>query len=242
MSYDETLLATYPAAVPAVDFARWSADALAPHGFDRYNSLTLVGTCRDELMFEVEDALRDVWGAGFDISSLAAMVYLGRTGIAAAAKHAPGLDGRRRYVVFVLPHIGISVAGTIGQVERLGQTGPSAACGALAGLHREIAAGSGPDPSVLDDDDIEMSMLRRDLVAMLPADRVPTLPDLTGLARRRATDAVVGLTDHLVRDADADVAIVSGVVIHGPVEDHVEVSEAWVTLGGDGVRHALSLP
>lgn len=239
MSYDETLRATYPAAVTVVEFARWSADALAPFGFDRYNSLTLVGTCRDELMFEVEHALREVWGPGFEVSSLAGMVYLGRTGIAAAAKHAPGLDGRRRYVVFVLPHIGISSGGVVGEVERLGQTAPSAACGALAALHREIVSGSGPDPAVLDDGDIEMSMLRRALVAAVPAGGAPTLPGLTDLARRHATDTIIGLTDHLVRDADADVALISGIVVHGPVEDHVDVREAWVTLGGDGIRHPL---
>ncbi len=242
MSYDQTLQETYPAAVTAARFARWSADALAPFGFDRYNSLTLVGTCRDELMFEVEDALREVWGAGFDVSALAAMVYLGRTGMAAAAKHAPGLDGRRRYVAFVLPHIGITSAGVVGAVERLGQAGPSAACGALATLHRELVSGNGPDPSVLDEGDIEMSMLRRDLTAMIPSEEVPTLPDLTGLARRYATDTMIELTDHLVWDSAADVAVISGIVVHGPLEDHVDVCDAWVTVGGDGVRHPLGQP
>lgn len=242
MSYDETLQATFPAAVTAVAFARWSAEALAPFGFDRYNSLALVGACRDELMFEVEHALHDVWGPGFDVSALGGMVYLGRTGMAAAARHAPGLDGRRRYVVFVLPHIGISPAGVVGEVARLGQVGASAACGALATLHHEILTGTGPDPSLLDDGDIEMSMLRRDLMAALGPDATPTLPELTGLARRRATDTMIHLTDDLVRAADADVAMISGVVVHGPVEDRVEVSEAWASLGGDGVRHPLALP
>lgn len=242
MSYDETLQATYPAAVPGAAFARWSADVLAPFGFDRSNSLTLVGTCRDELMFEVEHALHDVWGPGFDLSSLAGMVFLGRTGMAAAAKHAPGLDGRRRYVAFVLPHIGISTAGVVGSVERLGQATASAACGALVALQRELVGRNGPDPAALDDGDIEMSMLRRDLMALVPSDRVPTLPELTDLARHRAAETVIELTDHLVRDADADVAVISGVVVHGPLEDHVQVAEAWVTIGGDGVRHPLDLP
>ena len=48
-------------------------------------------------------------------------------------------------------------------------------------------------------------------------------------------------TAHLVRSADADVAVVSGVVVHGPIEDHVEIREAWATLGGDGRRHPLPL-
>ena len=161
--------------------------------------------------------------------------------MAAAAKHAPGLDGRRRYVVFVLPHIGISAAGVVGAVERLGQAEASAACGALATLHRELVAGDGPDPSVLDDGDIEMSMLRRDLTARLAGAPVPTLTELTELARRCATDTMIELTDHLVRSADADVAVVSGVVVHGPIEDHVEIREAWATLGGDGRRHPLPL-
>jgi hypothetical protein len=49
----------------------------------------------------VAQAIHDEWGPAFDLSSLAGLLFLGCSGMAAAAKHAPGLDGRRRFVGFI---------------------------------------------------------------------------------------------------------------------------------------------
>jgi hypothetical protein len=220
------------------EFVQWSLDALRPHGFVPGNALALVGVCRDELMFHVESAVAEAWGPAFDISSLAGMVFLGASGMAAAAHHAPGLDGRRRYVVMVLPHIGVGEDGDVGEVLRDGQDHVSTACGALVGLQRELAGGS--PRSGLDHDDLEMSLLRIDVLERLAPGEVPDLVALTDVVRRCATDEVVRLADGLVRDADADVAVISGVVIHHHDHDRVAVAEAWVTLRDDQIRRPLT--
>jgi Limiting CO2-inducible proteins B/C beta carbonyic anhydrases len=80
-------------------------------------------------MFEVEQRLNTWWGPSFDLSSLAAMIFLGRSGMQAAAHHAPADAGRRRFVVFVLPHLGIDADGRVGRVQREGQRVASPACG-----------------------------------------------------------------------------------------------------------------
>jgi hypothetical protein len=220
-------------------FAEWSREALAPHGFVPGNALALLGVCRDELMFATSRVVSQVWGAAFDVSSLAGMVFLGRSGMAAAAHHAPGLDGRRRYVVMVLPHIGVTADGTVGMVLREGQHHASTACGALVGLHAQLAAGTATD--TLDHDDLEMSLLRAEVKTALGDAPLPDLAGLTDVARRCATDEMVRLADGLVRDADADVAVVSGMVVHHHSEDRVWISEAWVTLRSDGVRIPLGV-
>lgn len=220
------------------EFTAWSVDALAPHGFQPGNSLALVGVCRDELMFTFESTFAATWGPAFDISSLAGMVFLGASGMAAAAHHAPGLDGRRRYVVVVMPHIGVAADGSVGLVRRDGQDHDSTACGALVGLQQALAAGTATDE--IDHDDLEMSLLRRDVRERLAGGVAPSLVELTELVRSCATDEIVRLAGGLVRDADADVAVLSGVIVHRHDEDRVHLAEAWVTLRDDGVRRPLA--
>ena len=51
---------------------------------------------------------------------------------------------------------------------------------------------------------------------------------------------MVWLSQGLVHDADADVAVISGAVVHHHDHDRVVVAEAWVTLRADTAR--LQLP
>ena len=228
------LPARYVAAVGPAVLARWSREALAPFGFSPDNTLPMVGVCRDELMFATEQHLHDAWGPAFDLSGLAGMVFIGRTGMSAAAHHAPGADGRTRYVGFVLTHIGLAEDGTAGGVRRPGIDEESTACGALLALGRRLDLGEAA--GAIDLDDAEMSLLRLALDPHLPHGTAPDLWALTELTRRAATDEVVRLAHELLDSPLSDVAIVSGTVIHGPAGDRVAVGDAWVRIGSGEVR------
>ena len=119
---EAALSANFPGALPLADFAPWTVRALEPHGITPGHSLSLFGVCRDELLFPFEDAWQQAWGPAFDMTSLGGMLLLGRTGLTAALHHAPGVDGRLRYVVVAMPHIGITADGAVGAVLRPGQT------------------------------------------------------------------------------------------------------------------------
>lgn len=220
------------------DFAVHTASTLAPHGFTPGNALSVVGVCRDEMMFPVEAALHDVWGPAFDMSALGAMVFLGRTGLAAAAGHAPGVDGRRRFVHVVMPHIGLDVDGAVGYVRREGQSESSTACGALVGLQRQLAAGA--LATEIDVDDLEMSLLRSTLAPHLARNlggrsgaAGPDLVELTELVRTVATVEIVRLSSHLLAADATDVAVFSTTMIHGPDGDRVDVAGAQLWIGAD---------
>jgi hypothetical protein len=228
------LPARYLASVEPAVLARWSRDALAPFGFSPENTLPMVGVCRDELMFATEQHLHDAWGPAFDLSGLAGMVFIGRTGMSAAAHHAPGADGRTRYVGFVITHIGLADDGTAGGVRRPGIDEESTACGALLALARGL--GHGDAPAGIDLDDAEMSLLRLALDEHLPRGTVPDLWALTELTRRVATDEVVRLAHELLESPRSDVAVVSATVIHGPAGDRVAVGDAWVRIGSGAVQ------
>jgi hypothetical protein len=223
----------YASGLAAEAFAGWTNGVLQPHGFTAANTLPLVGVCRDELMFPIEHALHEAWGLAFDMSSLGAAMFIGRSGLAAAAHHAPGTDGRHRYLCIVLPHIGLDTTMGVGYVQREGQTAPSSACGALMVLHDELRAGVRNHQ--LDPEDLEMSLLRITLLPLVGT-TLPDLASLTELCRQLATRELVRLIKGLLESPSADLAVVSGIVIHGPRGDRVAIHEAWVSIGsGDAV-------
>lgn len=227
----------YADALGVEEFLAWTSLALGSHGFARESSLPLVSVCRDELMFPFVDAVTEHWGHCFDVSSLAGLPLLGRTGVAAALGHTPDEDGRHRLVVFAFPHIGFD--GVVGSVHRPGVPGETTACGAIEVARTALARGvSGV---VLDRHDVEESLLVARLREVLGDAPVPDLVAVTDLVRRAAVEELGLLLGDLGSPTvPVDVALVSGVVVHGPRDDVVALSSA--TLQVDGVRTELELP
>jgi hypothetical protein len=132
----------------------------------------------------------------------------------AALSHVPGEDGRHRFVAFCFPHIGIDEDGRIGRVQRRGRGRASTACGALVDFRNQLLAGV--REFSLDADDVEQSLLRMRLSSMVGATEVPTLLELTKLARSAAVADVCRFID-LARGLEpVDVAYISGIVVHVP--------------------------
>lgn len=218
------------------DFVTWSEWALARVGFRPSNALALVALCRDEIMDPFEAALSATWGRPFDVGALGGLVLVGRTGLAAALSHAPGEDGRHRFIAFCFPHIGIDADGTVGRVQRRGMLRASSACGALVALRAQLARGE--VAGAIDPDDVEQSLLSRIIGSSVDLRRVPSLVELTDLARTIAV-ADLGRYVDLARAAEpVDVAYVSGLLVHLPdardvvarVEAHVLIDEQRIEL------------
>lgn len=230
MGLAQALAATeqvYGETVAVEDFVTWSEWALARVGFRPSNALPVLAVCRDELMGDVDDAISATWGRPFQVGSLAGMVFVGRTGMSAALGHVPGEDGRHRFVVFCLPHIGMDDDGDIGHVQRRGMYRESSACGALVSFQRQLAGGE--HTFELEALDVEQSLLRRRLAPLVSSDA--TLVELTEKVRQAAVADVCGFID-LARGAEpVDVAYISGVVVHLPDgADHVVGvhAEVWI--------------
>jgi hypothetical protein len=217
------------------DFLTWSEWALARVGFRPSNCLPVVSVCRDELMAPVDEGVRRVWGQPFWAGALAGLPFLGRTGMRAALGHAPGEDGRHRFVLFCLPHIGIDADGTVGRVHRRGMHRASAACGALAAYLSDIAGGA--TVGGLDPDDIEQSLLQARLRTLVE-EGVPSLVELTELTRQASVSDLRRFISLVGGDEPVDVACISGVVVHLPDgQDVVAHVDADVRI--DAVVHVL---
>jgi hypothetical protein len=209
----------------------WSRTALAAYEFTPDVSLPLVSVCRDELMFGFVDSVTAHWGHCFDLSSLAGLPLLGRSGLAAALGHAPDVGGRHRLVVMAFPHIGIDSDGGVGTVHRPGVPGITTACGAVHIARQALA--EGVSGVVLDPHDIEESLLVQRLRRVLGDADVPDMAFVTELVRRCAVDELRLLLSGLGTDEVAvDFALFSGVVVHASTTDLVTLDTAELTVDG----------
>jgi hypothetical protein len=231
MTFTETLRRDFPGALPANQFVNATQDRLAEHGLHRGSALPLIATCRDELAFALTAELQRAWGAAFNMAGLAGLLSLGRTGIAAARSHAPLVAGRRAFVLIGLTHVGVDEDGTIGRCERPGVPGPSKTCGALMAVHDSLVGGDAhtSDYPYLDLDDPEQSRLRERILSRVDDPQKADLAQLIRIAR----DLVDQDADEVVRvlredSVPADVAVFTGIQIHGPRgAEFVEVGRSF---------------
>jgi len=139
--FAEHLENLFPRAVPEDVFIETVTKVVSAHGFTPETSINLVSVCRDEICRPFVDKLDKIWSNSFNISSLAGMIFCGRTGFKAAMAHAPVAHGKERYIFWVAPHIAVSLSGGIGKVWRTGRMKQSSACGALMAVQNEIMSG-----------------------------------------------------------------------------------------------------
>ena len=238
MTVPEVISKHFDGAMHEADFVQRSQSALEAYGFTAYNTIACVGVCRDELSRTLVDEVNAVWGEAFNFSSLAGMLFLGRTGFRAAQDHAPVERGRERYVYIAMPHIGVGPAGELGLCHRPGRAGPSSACGALVALLDELE--NGRVDTQIDPDDIEQSLLKASLLQRLDRDETPSLLELTHVARETILSDLERMIALTVETKKADYAVLSGVQIHGPDEsNYVKPATFYAMVGGE--RNEVSL-
>lgn len=214
VTFESSLRSLFPGAIAEEEFVHRSAEALRPFGFTRETAIACVGVCRDEIAQPLAALVKETWGEAFVFSSLAGMLFLGKTGFLAAEHHSPVLGGRERYVFFALPHIAIGAQGEIGQCVRPGRSEPSSACGALTAFQGELARGQ--VHTGLDPDDIEYSLLKQRLLPRLRWGSSPDLVEITRRAYEVITEDANRLAAATVNTAHADYAILTGIQVHGP--------------------------
>jgi len=231
LSFQETLEARFPGAMPERTFLARLAEALAPLGFDGPNTIACVGVCRDEIAQRLPALVREAWGEAFNFCSLGGMLFLGRTGFRAAHHHAPVVGGRERYLHLAFSHVAIGADGSLGTCGRVGRPGTSVACGALETFRR--AHEKGAAGLFLDPDDVEMSLLSQRLSARLRPGRHPDLADLADLAR----EVIAADLDRMLLDtadpASADWVALTGVQVHAPDGvDWIQPAPGVASVGG----------
>ncbi len=125
-------------------------------------------------------------------------------------------EGHRRvkYTYIVAPHIGVSADGTIGNVERIGQSKLSGACGALRAFQSSLSSGQLDGDMKLDSCDMEMSTIKQLLSRRCKRDA--SLADVTKEALVVIQEQLESIIKELVNEDETDYAVISGIQVHGP--------------------------
>ncbi len=229
--FHSVLAKIFPSAIPENRFINQISAKFSELGFQKHNSIACVGVCRDELTYSLFQAVEAAWGPAFNISSLAGMIYIGKTGFNAAHTHSPYVDERERYIYFAMPHIAISDAGEIGVCSRPGLVELSNACGALE-LFRQAHVNGDLDLE-LHLNDLEYTLLKSKLTERLAGVSSPDLLTLTQTAYEvilSDLEEMIGLT---VDNANSDYAVITGIQIHGPEINYVSPGKIYGVVNGE---------
>jgi len=211
----QVLQKTFPGCVPERLLVDHMSTVLESHGFGPAHSINMVSTCRDEICSSLMKSIDERFGKpSFDISSLAGMVFCGRTGFKAAMTHAPSSnrDSKERYVFWVAPHMAFSGENAPGEVWRPGQEKISHACGALLAVQESIRTGK--LGLRFDEDDLEMSFLKQEAMNYIEYGSVPSLVNLTYAIHQCISDRVRHTAADAVNLERADYVIISGIQVH----------------------------
>lgn len=106
----------------------------------------------------------------FRMGGLNGFPFTGLTGMNAFAHHVPE-DGA--VLVYFAPHIGITADGTPGQIRRVGQSKPSACCGAAQAALNKLLAGE-IEPGHITELDYQQNQLEQ--ILLRQADRIKAAP------------------------------------------------------------------
>ncbi len=220
--------------VPMETFLTQETRRLRDRGFDPEQALAVTATCRDEILAPLRGRVRAHWHRAFDFSSLSGLPLAGVTGASAVLDHAPQTGARAEVVIFALPHIGVLADGTVGLAMRRGRATPTSACGSLvAAMQWARSPDAALQAAAIDPSDPEQSLVRQRLLRDVPDLADADLFEVTRRLRELMVQDVRTLVDRVSSPHAADVAIVSGVLVHGPDGlDHVEPAESWTRVAG----------
>ncbi len=230
MRFENAIKKHFDRVLTEKDFVKKTYAAVNRQGFHAENTIACAGVCRDEISQSLVETIKNVWGPTFALSSLAGMLFLGKTGFTAAEHHAPNTEGKERYVFYALPHIAIDADGSIGTCERAGRKGKSHACGALFGIQKELSAG---ELKVgLDFDDVEQSLVRMKILNAVKYGQVPDLLGITRITLGIIQEDLKRMIHFTVDTKRNDYAVFTGIQIHGPGANYIWPSQCYSVVSG----------
>lgn len=142
--------AVFPGVIAAHNLVRATEKVLSDSGFEASKTLLATSFCCDEVNRNLEDELREKFGANFHLGGIAGFPFGGVTAFGAFLHHIPPSG---RCLIIYGPHVGIDWDGVVGKVNRKGHEGSGACCNTAIGAMAFVqAVQSGqkiasPDPS-----------------------------------------------------------------------------------------------
>jgi len=230
MSFETILKKYFPVVYTEAAFIEKTYKTLNKSGFDADNTIACVDVCRDEISQPAITLIKEKWGEAFNLCSLAAMFFAGKTGLSAAMHHAPIVNGKERYVFYALPHIAVGAKGQLGVCKRIGRKEASNACGALNVFLNELKGGK--LNLSMDNEDVELSLIRTRLMKEIPYGQVPNLLELTKITLKAIREDIENALSRTVDTKHSDYALVTGIQIHAPDGNYIWPADSYLVVKG----------
>lgn len=230
MGFERVLKKYFDKFYTEADFVKKTCAILKKHGFSAENTIAAVDVCRDEISQPLVALIRDKWGEAFNLCSLAAMFFAGKTALLAAMHHAPIVRGKEHYVFYALPHIAIGANGQLGVCKRIGRTQASNACGALNVFLGELK--NKKTNLSIDNEDVELSLIRTRLLKEIPYGHIPDLMELTMITMKTIKEDFESALNKTIDKKRSDYAFITGIQIHGPDSNYVWPSGSYCIVKG----------
>lgn len=234
MKFDDVLKKYFDRTFSEIDFVKRTYASLKSLGFNDDNTIAATCICRDEISQTLRSIIKHMWGEAFNLSSLAGMFFAGKTGLSAAMHHAPVEDGKERYVFYALPHIAIDADGKLGVCRREGREAASTACGALAAFQKEMSGGR--LNLLMDNEDVEQSLIRMRLLREIQYGKVPDLLELTKITQAAIQTDLENTIKKVVDTNKSDYAVITGIQIHGPENNYIWPAECYAVVNGKQIQ------
>jgi hypothetical protein len=184
--------------------------------------------CSDELNNTINALNKSFCGPGpFRFGGISGIPFTGKTGFAAFASHIP--DDGGAFIVYG-PHIGISMDGSTGSVQREGQKNPSTCCGSLIVGLNNVKTGNVLNIS---HSDYQQGQVNKVLIEnyqdIKNADDqvVATTETAFNQIKKELTDIIAGGLDHLGK---SPLLLLGGIIINTDwdQEDQFEIRDiSW---------------
>ena len=123
--FDNNLRSIFPRAITNYDLAIRVVQTLERRGFSASNTLLTTSLCSDELAKQLSDDFGGIYGNSFNLGGLAGFPFAGNIGFQTMCGHIP--DGGGCLLLYG-PHVGVTVDGIIGKVEREGVSQDDICC------------------------------------------------------------------------------------------------------------------
>lgn len=230
MGFEKVLKKYFERVYTEADFVKKTCDILKKHEFNADNTIAAVDVCRDEISQPLVALIREKWGEAFNLCSLAAMFFAGKTALKAAMHHSPVVNGKERYVFYALPHIAIGAKGQLGICNRIGRTETSNACGALNVFLGELKTKK--LNLSMDNEDVELSLIKTRLLREIPYGHVPDLMELTQITLKTIKEDFENAINKTINTKLSNYAFLTGIQIHGPDGNYVCPSDSYVVVNG----------
>jgi hypothetical protein len=246
MAFEKVIHKYFDRVFTEVDFVKKTYNDLKKYGFNDENAIASVCICRDEISQSLRSIIKHVWGEAFNLSSLGGMFFAGKTALKSAMHHAPIVDGKERYVYFAFPHIAIGAKGQLGFCRRRGRAEESNACGALNAVLKELKGNLlsysviPPHPplekggwgDLIDNGDIEFSLLKMRLSKELPPGKIPDLLKLTKMTLKAIQSDFRSALKKIVDPKKCDYAFLTGIQINAPDGNYIWPAECYAFVNG----------